>query len=810
MSTLATDLRYAIRMLWKDRRFTFVALVALALGIGATSAIYTVVDSVLLRPLPFPEPAALVDVQTIGRNGAGASSYADFVDFRARNHSLTAMAAYGPTAVMLTGHGEPQKLDALTATPELFTVLGVQPLLGRAFAASDAVVGSPSVILSYALWQGRYRGDPDIIGRSIALDARPAVVIGVMPPDLRFPLAADASPPQIFVPFPRDENDQNLVNSRGMHAFAVIGRLAPSRTAASAQSDFDAVATTMRADHPSEMEDKNLGVQVQELRDLVIKPVRPALLLLLVAVACVLVIACTNVAGLLLARATVRQREVAIRSTLGATRGRIVRQLLTESALLGVVGGAAGLLLALWLVDLLLALVAPSLPHVHDVGIDARVLGVTTAISVVSSMAFGLVPALHASRVDLQESLKETTRSTSHGSRRTRNALLVAEIAVALMLLFGAGLTLRSFASLRRTDPGFRAEGLVLAQIDLPVRYAKDTDLDRYYRMLSHALESVGSAEAVAIGAPLPFSHEGIRTSVHVAGQPVSPALSAARIQSVSPSYLATMGIPLVRGRNFTAADDQETSAPTVIVSQEFVKKLFPNEEPIGKRIDIGISSFDSKTPSTVCEIVGVAGDIRRDSLAREVAPAMYVPIGRLPVGIVGVVARSRAPGALLPELRQTILGIDPDLPPTLLSPMAPLMDETIRTQRMLMIVLGLFAALALVLSIIGVYGVMSYSVTQRRREIGIRVAVGARLDQILALVLGESLRLAALGVAIGVAASLAAARLLRGLIFGVSESDPMTLVAVAALLVVVTVAASFVPAWRATRVDPMEALRDE
>jgi len=283
-----------------------------------------------------------------------------------------------------------------------------------------------------------------------------------------------------------------------------------------------------------------------------------------------------------------------------------------------------------------------------------------------------------------------------------------------------------------------------------------------------------------------------------------------ARIQSVSPSYLATMGIPLVRGRNFTAADDQETSAPTVIVSQEFVKKLFPNEEPIGKRIDIGISSFDSKTPSTVCEIVGVAGDIRRDSLAREVAPAMYVPIGRLPVGIVGVVARSRAPGALLPELRQTILGIDPDLPPTLLSPMAPLMDETIRTQRMLMIVLGLFAALALVLSIIGVYGVMSYSVTQRRREIGIRVAVGARLDQILALVLGESLRLAALGVAIGVAASLAAARLLRGLIFGVSESDPMTLVAVAALLVVVTVAASFVPAWRATRVDPMEALRDE
>ena len=603
MSTLMTDLRVAVRMLWKDRRFTLVALVALALGIGATSAIYTVIDSVLLRPLPFPEPNALVEIQSAGRNGAGPSSFADFVDYRGRNRSLESTTAYLNTTLTLTGNSDPLQLEALAVTPNFLHVLGVQPMMGRAFTDADAVVGSQAVILAHAFWQGRYRGDPDIIGRTLSLDGRPAIVVGVMPATFHFPLDGGDATPLVYVPFPREEADLSMAKSRGMHAFAVVGRAAAGTTSAQVQADLDAVAATMRADHPAEGDDKNLTLHATPLRERIVGPVRPALILLLCAVFCVLVIACANVAGLLLARATVRRREVAIRSTLGATRGRIVRQLLTESALIGIVGGGAGILLALWLIDLLLALVTPSLPQLHDVTIDGRVLAVTAAVSLLSSVAFGLVPALQASRVDLQESLKESTRSASHVSRRSRNALLVAEIAVALVLLFGAGLTLRSFAKLRRVDTGFRPDGLVLAQVEPPSsRYPRDEDCVTYYRRLQAALETLPGVESFGTGGPLPFSHASFRTSVHLVGQPPSPALSAARVQAVSPSYLAAMGIPLVRGRNLSSADDDKKSAAVVVVSQEFARKLFPGEEAIGKHIAIGMTSFEDKNESTDCE----------------------------------------------------------------------------------------------------------------------------------------------------------------------------------------------------------------
>ena len=808
MSTLITDVRWAARMMWKDRRFTLVAMLALALGIGATSAIYTVVDSVLLRPLPFAEPDELVEIRSGLHGGFGASSYLDYVDFRTRTHSFSGVAAYGRSQVVLTGRNDPVHVDGLAVTPGLFAVLGVQPQLGRAFVDSDAVIGSSAVILSHALWQGRYRGDPEILGRAIGIDGRQAVVVGVMPPGFQFPLG-DAAAPLLYLPFPCDANDEGVVKNRGMHAFNVVGRLGKSRTTAVAQADLDALVAQLHREHASDNEDGQLSVDVRPLRDAIIGEVRPALLLLLAAVACVLLIACANVAGLLLARATVRRREVAIRATLGATRARILRQLLTESLLLALAGGAAGLLLALWLVDLLVAMVAPNLPRVHDIAIDARVLGVTFAIAVVSSVAFGLMPALHGSRVDLQEALKDARRSSSHGSRRSRNALIVVEIAVALVLLFGAGLMLRSFARVRTVDPGFRPDGVVVAQIDLPARYSKDEEQARYYRALGEQLASL-PADSVAVGAPLPFSHAGFRVGVHKAGLPPSPELAAAHAEAVSPGYFATMGIPLLRGRTFTSADDSPRAAPTVVVSDSLVRRLYPGEDPIGKRLSIGLHAFDDKGDMTDCEIVGIVGDVHPGSLARPQVASVYAPIGRFPIGMVGVVVRSRAPAAVPAALRDAILAVDRDLPPTLLASMTSLMDESMQSGRVLMLLLGLFAATALVLSTIGIYGVTSYTVSQRRRELGIRVAVGARADQILFLVLGESLRLAALGVALGLVASLALGRALRSALVGVGEHDATTIVAVSLLLLFVSVAASLVPAWRATRVDPMEALREE
>jgi putative ABC transport system permease protein len=811
LSNLVTDARFAVRMLWKDRRFTLVAVIALALGIGATTAIYTVVDSVLLRSLPFPEPDRLVDVTSVWRGNPNNSSYPDYVDFRDRNHALEGLVMMGEADVVVTGNADPRHLTGLSVTPNLFRILGTQPAVGRGFNDADAVIGSQSVIISHALWQSRYHGDPEIVGRVISLDAKPCIIIGVTPAGFTFPIGAGETAPELYLPFPREEGDKSTLVERGMHAFKMVGRLKPGVTLAQASADFDAVVAGMRVDHPGEREDKHLGAAVHELREAVVGPVRPALLLLLVAVACVLLIACANVGGLLLARGTVRQREVAIRTTLGATRWRIIRQLLTESAMLGLVGGGIGLLLAMWLVDFLLALVAPNLPRIHGVGVDGRILAITALISVVSSVAFGLMPALHASRTDLQEALKESGRSTSPHSRRSRNALLVVEMAVALVLLFGAGLALRSFARLRDVQPGFRPDDLVVAQIELPAsRYPEDPDSVRYYRALAAAVANIPGAESVGFGGPLPFSHSGIRLSVHVPGQAPSPAMPGARLQAIGPNYLRTMGMPLLRGRDFTTADDRREAAPSLIVSDEFARRLFGGEDPIGKHVVIGMSPYTSSPDGTDCEIVGVVGDIHRENLHAPVAAAMYTTLARMPFGIIGVAVRTRATGPAMSALREAVLSVDRDLPPGLLATMSSLMDETLQNQRAVMMLLALFAATALVLASIGIYGVMSYTVTQRRREIGIRVAVGASVGQVLRLVLGGSLRLALLGMAIGVVAALGLGQLARSLLYGVTATDPLTLAAVALVLVAVSMLATLLPAWRATRIDPMVALREE
>ncbi|HEX4462697.1 MAG TPA: ABC transporter permease [Polyangia bacterium] len=811
MGTLLQDLRYGARSLWNNPGFTLVALLALALGIGATTAIYTVVDAMLLRPLPYHDAQQLVSVQSLLRNVSGATSYLDYQDYVARNHTMSGISIYTPTYLVLSGDAQPQQIQGVSASPNLLRLLGATPQLGRDFNEGDAKPGSDVVIISDALWHRRYNGDPSIIGKMIEIDGEPHVIIGVAPAKLDFPLDIKKSNTELYVPFPRTATEVEQSKSRGTHFMQCVGRLKPGVSVQQAQGDMTAVVASMIRDNPGgDNGDEYLSAVVVSLHEDLVGNARPALIMLLLAVACVLLIACANVAGLLLARATVRQREIAIRTALGAGRARIVRQMLTESALLGLLGGGAGILLALWLVDLLVATVAPALPKVHDLVVDGRILAVTFVLSIVTGLAFGLVPALHASRTDLNDALKETARSSAHTrTRRARNVLLMAEIAVALVLLVGAGMTLRSFAKLQHVNPGFQIDGMVVAQLRLPdQRYSKDEEADRYYRALTRAIKDLPGTESVAIGAPLPFAHSTWATSVQITGQPISPALPDSQLTGISPGYFATFGTPLLAGRPFNDADDQRTSTPRIIISKYFADHLFAGKNPVGQYITVGIA--ETGQSDTSFEIVGVVGDVFTASLQKPPKAHMYVPLGRWPIGFVGVVARTQQPKAVIPLLRQAMLTVDKNLPPPMLTTMAALTADSLQNERMLMVLLALFAVVALILASIGIYGVMSYTVTQRTREIGIRVALGAGTNDVMRMVLGESLRLSLVAVAIGLGVALALGRVVRSVLYGVSGADPITLVPVTVLILVVCLVASFLPARRATKVDPMVALRYE
>jgi putative ABC transport system permease protein len=810
MGTLIQDLRYGARMLWRSPAFTVVAVLALALGIGATTAIYTVVDAVMLRPLPFPGPQQLVVVETYLRHHKGATSFPDFVDYRDRNQSFTSVAAWEGAPVTLTGVQDPQDVDGIKATPELFGVLGAPMTLGRGFTADEARPGSRVVVLSHQLWRTRFHGDRDIIGKPVSIDSQQHIVVGVLPEHYPWPMERGDGPAVLILPYPRDDNDVEQSKNRGSHSLRALARLKPGVSPAQAQLDMDAVVAQMKKDHPGE-DEAHLSVGVQSLREAVTARSRPAIIMWLAAVLCVLAIACANVAGLLLARATVRQREIAIRVALGAKRGRIVRQMLTESVMLGVLGGGVGVLLALWLVDLLVALVTPSLPRIHDIGVDGRALGVTFAMAVLTGVIFGLLPALQASRPDLNDALKETARSTAHGrNRRARNALVVGEIALALLLLVGAGLTLRSFARLAKTDPGFRAEGLTVAHLALPSnRYAEDKDNIAYRLKVAQAVAALPGVEGVTLGAPLPFSNADMTVSVNPPGQKPTTALPNARYVSVAPNWFSVLGIPMERGRTFNAVEDRLDGPGALVISHSFAARMWPGEDAVGKKVAIGICAIHCEGEH-LYEVIGIVGDIHHDSLDSAEPPTMYTALGHIPLGFIGVAARSQNPKALTPLLRQALLSVDADLPPTLLQEMRDGISESLASQRVLMILLGLFAAVALILATIGVYGVISYTVTQRTRELGIRVALGAGTGEILGLVLGESLRLSLLASLLGVGGALVGGRALESQLYGVAATDPATLIAVTLLILVVCLVAAFLPARRAAKVDPMVALRYE
>jgi putative ABC transport system permease protein len=800
------DIKYGGRVLTKTPLFTLVAVLVVAVGIGANTAIFSVVNAILLRPLPFENPERIVTVwNTKQKTGVtrGSLSFPNFADLRAQQQSFEAMAAYNDTSAALSGGGTPEMIAGEVTTPELFRVLAVKPQLGRLLSEEDARAGgSPVVVISHGMWERHFGRDAKIVGRVVNLNGRSKTIVGVLPASFQFPFIEE--PPEFFMPLD-PAGEMNV--QRGAGYLQVLARLKPDATIEQAQAEMSAIMSRLSQQYPAE--DAGRGVVLSAAQEELVGGVRRTLLVLLGAVAFVLLIACANVANLLLARAAGRSREIAVRVALGASRARIVRQLLTESLLLATLGGALGLLLAMWGIDLLTKFVPASVSRLGETGLDLRVLGFTVGASLLTGLIFGLAPALQASKLDLNESLKEGGRGASegHGRNRVRSLLIVSEVALSLVLLVGAGLLVKSFFKLRNVNPGFDAQNTLTASVALPtIRYDSDDKLREFYKRTLDRVSQVPGVESASAIMPLPLGDNAMQTSFTVGGRP-EPApgdqpSSGARL--VAPGYFYSMGVPLLRGRDFNARDDDK--APKVIIINEtFARRFFPGENALGKRLDIGLNDLD-------CEIVGIVGDVRHRKLDAEAGPEYYVPLAQVPMNEIQLVVRSRGgdPAQLAGALREAVKEIDPDQPLYQVRTMNSLVAASVARQRFSMILLTIFAAFAMLLAAVGIFSVMSFLVAQRTHEIGIRMALGAQPRDILRLVVGHAMTLALVGVAIGLAAAFALMRVMTNLLYGVSPNDPVVFGGIAALLATVALAACLVPARRATRVDPMVALRYE
>ena len=811
MRTLLQDVRYGFRMLMKRPGFTVVAVLALALGIGANTAIFSVVNAVLLRPLPFKDPERLVAVwetnpqfsaETRNRNEVALGN---FLDWRAQNQVFEQTAALTHANVNLTGVAEPERIQSVVATTNLFQTLGVQPIMGRAFLPEEEKVGSPrSVILSHGLWQRRFGSDPGLVGKTLTLNGNQTTVVGIMPPgfQLQFPISLQVD---MWLPMRIDPADAD----RKFHYLYVLGRLKPGISLEQAQSAMSNIAAELQQQYPETNADKS--AHVVSLHKQLVGNIQSYLYVLFAAVGFVLLIACANVANLLLARVAARHKEVAIRTALGAGRLRIVRQLLTESLMLSFCGGLLGLLIAYWGIDLLVALTPPDVPRLSEIGLHGPVFGWTLLISILTGVLFGLAPAIQASKPDLNEALKESGGRSSGGLQRSRlrSLLVVTEVALALVLLICAGLMIKSFARLQQVSPGFEPKNLLTMNISLPrQKYKEQQQANVFFNQLFQRLRAVPGVEAVGGIDPLPLSDSNSTTGFLVEGGPVLAIADRPEVgqRNITPDYFQAMRIPVLKGRAFTD-QDRENTPRALIVNEALARRYWPGEEVIGKRLGFE----DDAAKQIWWEIVGVVGNVKHERLDAEAKPEVYFPYQQSPRNFMTLVVRtSSEPSNMIATVREQVLAIDRDQPVFNIKTMEERLSKSVAQSRFLMLLLGVFSALALILAAVGIYGVMAYVVTQRTHEIGIRMALGAQSADVLRMVVGQGMMLTFIGVGIGLVAAFALTRLMASLLYGVTATDPWTFAAVALVLSAVALLASFIPARRATKVDPMVALRYE
>jgi len=809
MGSIWQDIRYGLRTLLKARGFTAAAVLALALGIGINTAIFSIVNGILLRPLPYADPSRLVSLAEVNPAEGpdpypvSAPNYADWAGQARSFEGLAAYRAGSSASFSLASGGGPEWVQGVGVSAGLFPVLGVNPSLGRFFQPDEDAPGSNTVvILSHGLWQRRFGADPDIVGKALTLSGKSYSVVGVMPAGFEFPV--QPSKAELWVPLALGKDDL-AEEMRGMHKLSVVGRLRPGADLEGARAEMNTVSARLQQQYPETNTGKS--AHVVSLHEHVVGNIRTPLLLLLGAVGCVLLIACANVANLLLARATVRQKEVALRTALGASRLRVVRQLLTESAVLALLGGALGLLFAALATELLVAVSPADIPRLGAVGIDARVLAFTLAVSLLTGVVFGLAPAVQSSKADLNEMLKEGggKGSAGGGRGRVRSALVVSEVALALLLLIGAGLLIKSFMLLQQSDPGFDGRNVLTVRVPLPEsKYSEPPKARAFYQSLLERVKALPEVQHAAVTTSIPLTGWNTVFGFEIPGRPAPPPGKTleAEFIAVSPEYHQAMGIRLLRGRHFSDHDRKEAPG-VVIVNEAMARRHWPGEDALGQQIRIGPAAR---------QIVGVVADVKQEGLAAEATEQMYAPVNQVPSppSKTLVVRSSSDPTGLVAAIRRAVLEVDPEQPTTNVRTMEQVTAQSIAQPRLYMTLLGVFGAVALLLAAIGIYSVLAYSVTQRTRELGIRMALGARPLEIVRLVVSQGMLLTGAGIALGLAAAYLLSRTLSSLVYGISPTDATIFAAVPAALGAVALVACYIPARRATRISPVTALRHE